>query len=494
MGKGNSEKAKFIDSLIPSPLLDYLKDGRYMCIGGSLFQATAKPNSTGGYMLDFIEIDKTYLNATQSNNKYADDVYYHYSYDTDIPIPCNIREDFEFVVKGTIWNAYHYPPYSHQIITTEKELEEKCPSTMKLFRHIYRDSLVLGLDYATVELMNPTQKLPVQVLYSRENKTAKSTILNQRKWMYGHNGAMISSENFNDAFNAPVVGKNFIGLDEGKLKGDGALEKMKMLVTSPSIIFRAMRKSGREVPNFGKYFIATNYEYFAKLDEHDSRFWMIECKKIEGGYDRNFDDNLKKEIPYWIGFHKYRWDNRGVDGVEGLMKMENPKAKDRLWFTEEQYTTEALKKVKRFWKSPKAKEILDELIDWFDKNNHLHDLELADKQKNIGLDKPVRMEVDEIRTTAKNIKDALGLSNAITTVDIKRVLEDEFNLHPITDFNGKIKNETYLNYLILDNNNKPSSARSRNVFEIKYSHLIKLRDGEDIEEAVKSEVQGELKM
>jgi len=466
MVKGNSDKAKFIDSLIPEPLKPYLKDGRYMCVGGTLFQASAK-KSGNGYELDFIEISKDYLKETQDSN-YPKDVYYSYSYDSDTPMPCNIRGQFEFVANGTLWNAYNYPPHDYIDVVGEDELAIKCKNTMQLFEHIYRDDLTLGLDYATVEFMNPEQKLPVQVLFSKDNKTAKSTILNQRKWMYGSNGTVIDSATFEDKFNSPVIGKNFVGIDEGKLKNEDSMEKIKMRVTSATIQFRAMRKSAKEVPNFSKWFLATNKENFAKLDEEDSRFWIIQCYKLDSAYDPKFEDKLKAEVPYWIGFLKRRWENRFDESVTGKFKMNNPKSKDRLWFLEKQYTTNTLARVKRFSKSKACKELVGEIIEWFQHyNNGVSTAEY-------------KVEIKTAYATAKILRTFLtDLDNRISAVDIKRILENEVGLSVCMDDGGIIENKTFPYYFIEQVAPAVPTDRKRNVFKLEYEKLVKFFDGED---------------
>lgn len=479
MAKGNSEKKEFLDNLIPPPLFDYLKNKRYMSIGHVIHQATAKPYGDG-YMLDFIKVPKEFLKEINKVPKKGDggfvqDIYVNYNYDTDLPMPWNLQEDFQFVVKGTIWNSYNYPPNKHKEVSTEDELRKRCPATLQLFEHIYRDDLMLGLDYATVEFMNPTQKLPAQILFSVENKTAKSTILNQRKFLYGSNGEVIDSTTFDDKFNEIIVGKNFIGIDEGKLKDEMAMEKIKMRITSPTIPYRAMRESARNVPNFGKWFIATNKENFGNISDEDSRFWMIQCYKLDVEYDPKFDSKLMAEVPYWIGFLKYRWEHRLDAEVAGLMKMESPKSKDRLWFSEDHYTTDILRKVKRFNKSPRCKEFLDELIDWFQNYNN-------------------KMEANNLPTikfvegTASLFRDNLPrLNKLISATDIKRMLEIELGFN-VEMKDGVILQLTFVNRFYEDQfSSKAHTDRKRNVFKIYYSDIVKIRDGEDINDLEKKE-------
>lgn len=368
-----SKKEDNIDKVIPDELREHLFEGRWMSIGKDIYKATAKVEGLKGnrrYFLDFLNIPKADV-ADMIGKKNVIKILKEFNYDYEFPIPCNIKGDYEYVVDGIIWNSYKTPLWEEKEVTNEKDLRRLCPRTIQLYEHIYKDSLIMGLDYATVEFMNPTQPLPVQVLYSRVNNTGKSTMLLHRRAIYGKNGNIIDSRTFTDGFNTPIVGMNFIGIDEGKLHGEEGIEKIKLLVTSPVIQHRAMRKSSVEVPNFSKWFIATNREQFGKLDRMDSRFWVMEIGQIEHSFDPDFLEKLKSEIPAWIGFLKYRWDNRKSNG-NPFMFMETKKAVSRLWFSEKQYETKQLMRVKNASVSHKAQTFIEVFMNWVDEMESIH--------------------------------------------------------------------------------------------------------------------------
>lgn len=463
-----SAKRKLIDKHIPQSLLKHLKDGKFISVGSVIYKVTVKPDISRRmdfgekhYYVDFIELPKETVKDMTGNSRYPVDLYQNFNCDYEYPVPCNIQEDYEFVIDSVMWNSYQYPPRSYKEIKDEADLESKCPTTLKLYRHIYSDKLDLGLDLATVEFMNPTQPLPVQVLYSRENNTGKSTILYHRAMLYGRNSAIVDSGTFDDQFNAPVVGKNFIGIDEGKLKEDASLEKLKAMVTNPTIQYRAMRKASITVPNFGKWAIATNKFNWAKLDSKDSRFWVNKVPVIEGGYDKDFEVKLYREVEHWIGFLKKRWELRGQDDVTGLFRMRYPKKESRLWFAEDVYTTHALLETKINSRSINAKTFLDEIIEWFQNYND---------------GKPEVDQIKKMYVTTKSLRDNLHkLPPAITTPIIKNILEHDLEIQVEMNTTGMAHaNKRYTDYFDI---NKKVIQRS-GVYLLDLDYLIDARGGD----------------
>ena len=68
-------------------------------------------------------------------------------------------------------------------------------------------------------------------------------------------------------------------------------------------------------------------EIFAILDAEDSRFWVMRIPKLQSGYDPDFKQKLRDEIPFFIGFLKHRWGVRGSSSERGLVKMATPNNK-----------------------------------------------------------------------------------------------------------------------------------------------------------------------
>lgn len=459
-------KEELINKHLPSALSEHLKAGRYMSIGHLIYKATVKlaglRNVSDGkreYFIDFVEVPKEFVKDVTGDKGFVEDIYRMYNCDYEYPIPCNVREDYEFIIDGVIWNSYSRPIHDGKVVKDDADLEKKCPTTLTLLRHIYGDSLMLAIDYMTVEFMNPTQPLPVQVLFSRENNTGKTTILNHKRMIYGRNATIIDSGTFDEKFNAPVVGKNFVGIDEGKLNGEASVEKLKAMVTNPTVQYRAMRKSAVEVPNFGKWAIATNKFNWAKLDKEDSRFWVIKVPVIQQKYDPNFESKLEDEIPHWVYFLQQRWEQKTGMGT-GMFKMSTPKKLSRLWFLEKQYSTQALEDTKRASRSLDAKAFLDEVIDWFETRNTA--LPTDDKFR-------------QCHVIPKLLRDNLPfLPIRITTPVIKNILEHDLSLKPIMNKNGTgLANFRFTNYF----NEQLPKKQSTGVYLLNYDDLVFMRDG-----------------
>ena len=461
-------KDDIILKLIPEKLKPYLYDGLYMSIGDIIYKATAKTNGEKRqdgsriYYLDFIEVTKDLTNKVKSSKSVLD-IYRKFNCDYEYPVPCNLPSEYEFVIDGIIWNTYNYPHFNPtDRIKDDLDLEEFCPNTLQLFRHIYGDQIQMGIDYMVVEFMFPAHPLPMQVLYSRENNTGKTTLIEFKKEVYGKNATIITSDVFEDKFNSPIANKNYVGIDEGKMKDERSMEKIKNLITSSMIQHRAMRKSAEEKPNFAKWAIATNKDNFAKLDMEDSRFWVLKIPKISSGYDPHFKELLKKEIPDWIGFLCRRWINR-FNG-KGMFKMETPEPLSRLWLEEKQYSTLELAKIKRSSLSLNAKDILEGIKDWFEKKNN--NLEKNDTG------------VVYFYATATDIKENLfRQDHKLSPSIIKYVLEVDLRIQVEKNEVGRVKKIAYVDYLG-EINGYYQTVRRTNVYLIEYRKILDIMFGE----------------
>lgn len=476
----SSQKFKTINKVIPQNLQPHLHEGLYMCVDDTFYKVTAKivrGLDKKEYYLDFKSVNKDNLKDVIGKGG-TESILKNFNYDYADPIPFNLRSEFEFVIDGVIWNSYNYPIWDEIDVKDEKSLEDLCPMTMKLHRQIYGEKyLKTALDYFTVEFMNPMQPLPIQVLFSPENETGKSTYINHRKWIYGNNAAVIDSGTFDDKFNGLVVAKNFVGIDEGKLKDEAAYEKIKTRVTSPTMPHRAMRKTAVEVTNFAKYFLTTNRYDFAKLDAHDRRFWVTKVEPMkDSDYVDGFDGKLIKEIPYFLGFTKVRWRERMNPKMKGLMRMDTPIKEKRLWFHHNKYKTNIFDKVVRSGRTFAAKTILDVFIEWFDRLNDFARGEPG--YSDVVLD---------IYANIAQIKDGLFKNDfELKTTTIRNAMEREFGLSVVMSADGETpKNQSYLNYIeCYDSYNKiytkPKQIKRRNVYHIKYVDLVEMRDGGSI--------------
>ena len=139
-----SGKEKLIDSLLnPTGLQSSLKNGRYISIGHRILKATAKPKNIRGsingnreYVLDFVEVPKEFVKDL-NNREFVQELYRHYNLDYEFFIPCNLQKEYKFIIDDIIWNSYNFPPFNPNKFSIGTDIDELCPATMKLFRHIY---------------------------------------------------------------------------------------------------------------------------------------------------------------------------------------------------------------------------------------------------------------------------------------------------------------------------------------------------------------------
>lgn len=457
-----------------------------MSIGDSIYEVSIKlselsttPGEDHTYEMEFRPVGVNFVKTVcygsekgMTKVKVEKLLFTKYNFSAEYPIPCNLQEEFQFRVKDVIWNSYNYPVWNHIEPKSNEDVENNCKTTLKLYRHIYGVQFDIALDCATVEFMFPTYPLPAQILYSRANKTAKSTLLFYKKAIYGSNATVIDNNTFGDKFNAPLAGKVFIGIDEGDLKGNGKIDKIKNMITAPSIQLRAMHQAAVEIPNYSKWAVATNNEMFAQIDQEDSRFWVIEVPRLKDEFDPKFKNKLNAEIPHWLGFLKKRWDDRFLSGGNGLLKMQNPTPKDRLWLTEDQYSTEALRLLKlRSIKIP-AKNLLDALIEWFDKFNDLRTY--TNSHTGAKSDK-----IYKIYANCAQIKAGLfERDNFMSTTVIRNAIERDLNIK------CQKKSKNYPNYmgdtLVSDQLDGVKYGSRTNYYELDYFYLVEMSTGDKV--------------
>ena len=192
------------------------------------------------------------------------------------------------------------------------------------------DQFTVALDYLTIMLKHPKQKLPVPCLVSPENTTGKSTFLNWLQMIFGNNNmAIMGNAQFQMKFNGHFATKYIISIDESFLEVDKKSEKerLKQLVTADSIYVEYKGMNVRKIPYYGKIIICSNdADRLMKIDEGESRWFVVRVPVIEGKKDPDLEDKMKKEASAWLHFLK----NRSIV---------HPR-EDRLWFSSDRFITE----------------------------------------------------------------------------------------------------------------------------------------------------------
>ncbi len=215
------------------------------------------------------------------------------------------------------------------------------------------DPFTIALDYLTILLNKPMQKLPVPCLVSQEQETGKSTFLKWLKAIFGTNAVILNNERFGTNFNAHFATKFIIGIDEGFLDVDKKAEKerLKQMVTSETQFLENKNQNIKEFDFYGKIIICSNdADKIMKMDENDRRWFIVRVPKLEKKIP-DFEKDLVSEIPHWLYF---------------LMNREifHPKEAD-LWFKTEYILTEQFFKILESTKSRIDKTVEGFISDMF---------------------------------------------------------------------------------------------------------------------------------
>lgn len=193
---------------------------------------------------------------------------------------------------------------------------------------ILGDSFTVALDYLTILLRFPKQKLPVLILVSPENETGKTTFLKFLRIIFGTNMCSINIDQFNSRFNAHFITKFIIAIDEAAIKIDRRVEKerLKMLVTSDEAYVEYKGMDLRRVSFYGKVIICSNEaDSVLKIDQGESR-WFVVRVPVPDQKDPDLELKLKEEVEAFLFFLR----NRSIV---------HPR-RNRLWFEPEWIITD----------------------------------------------------------------------------------------------------------------------------------------------------------
>jgi hypothetical protein len=231
------------------------------------------------------------------------------------------------------------------------------PTIALFLRHIVNTENLQGeplypflLDWLQLCYTNPTQRLPVLCLVSRERGTGKTTFLEFLRLIFQENATILDNERFTGKFTSHFATKLIISVDEGFIPVEKKImkERIKNLSTGKTQWLEAKGRNAQEIDYFGKLILCSNDENnFMQIDEGENRFAVIKVKPLE--YDNpELIKELEKELPAFL----YHLRKRSLHHAANV---------SRLWFHPDVYSTQAMKDVNERTKSRNEKEI-DEFI------------------------------------------------------------------------------------------------------------------------------------
>jgi hypothetical protein len=312
---------------------------------------------------------------------------------TCVPSHLNYQE-----IIGNFYNLYHPLDWLLEV--------GNCDTILSFLKHIFNEQLDLGLDYLYLLYVNPTQKLPVLCLVSKERKTGKTTFLNLLKLIFGKNMTFNGNSDFRSQFNSDWMNMLLIAVDEVLLDRREDSEKIKNLSTARTSKTEAKNKDRKEIEFFGKFVLCSNNEEnFIVIDPTETRYWI---RKVPTLVSENINllQDMKKEIKYFLHYLLQR-------------PLSVPLAITRMWFAEKQLRTDALLRVIRNNRNKVETEILLLFKEIFEATNS-----------------------NELSFTNKDILELLKrTAPRLTRQNISTVLQQEWGLEPVKN---SLSYQTYI--------------------------------------------------
>lgn len=235
--------------------------------------------------------------------------------------------------------------------------------TEKFLKHIFTDHYEKGLKYLQCLYLLPKQILPILVLGSIERATGKTTFINYLSYVFGANMNIINPNDLTSDFNGTYSRMNIIAIEETFLDKSASVEKLKSITTAKYMSVNQKHIDNYKIPFYGKVIILTNkLKNFAKVDNEETRFWPREVPLITET-DAHIEDKLVSEIPAFLYYLKSRQE---VDT-----------SKSRMVFTPEELDSDLLLDIKKESDPTLLKEILENIIDYFNENETAVKMEMT---------------------------------------------------------------------------------------------------------------------
>jgi len=288
---------------------------------------------------------------------------------------------------GIFWNLHNALPY------------EPTPGDWKtisaLLKHVFQEQYEMALDWFQILLTMPKQPLPIPCFVSEEQETGKTSVLKLIQYLIPGNTAAISIDDFTKDFNAHFVSKHVVLIDEteteGTYSGKIISSKLKRWVTQETVVRNEKHGAIAEIPFYGKLAICSNHEdNFIRVEDEDTRFWLVKPKGRIKATDPDFFGKLKAECKHFVYALQHR-------------TLATAAKQGRLWFSNEQIRTKAFESAVESGRS-----------------NIYHDL------KELLLEDLITYNRDEWWYTPKEVMEILGSPKNFGFRHLKKMIEKNF--------------------------------------------------------------------
>jgi hypothetical protein len=177
--------------------------------------------------------------------------------------------------------------------------------------------------------------------------------------LFGSNTAIISSLDFQSAFNGHYATKNIVMIEETLFDKKITIERLKALATSKVLSINRKNIDQFNLEYFGKIILTSNYEdKFAQVSPEETRFFVRKLNEPQYK-DTQYEKYLLAEIPAFLHYLK------GLPPVSDNI--------DRSGFTAEELRNEFLDAVKEESKHETSKELKMAITEFFDKNERINE-------------------------------------------------------------------------------------------------------------------------
>lgn len=262
----------------------------------------------------------------------------------------------------------------------------------------------LGLDYLQLLLTNPTQPLPIVVLFSRENQTGKSTFGELCYKMMGDNVIFIGNQDLQSDFNEVYAGRLLAICEETLLERRKDAERIKNMSTATRMTVNPKGQKQYTIDFFTKFQFYSNNPRMVYVTRHDDRYWILQVKGIpKDKIDPRLKDRMWEEIPAFIHFLKNR-----------KMKTKN---ESRMHFNPDLLQTETFNNTVKINEPSAASDLRESIKEMF------YDM------------RELKAESNTIEMPLKNIKDEFFTKNTSSTW-LQEILKDYLQVDLARDNEG----------------------------------------------------------
>ena len=287
---------------------------QFKWIGDDFFKIVPQPSAHGVIEEKLIKRSKASIVDETGNRKFFTYLEHREGF-------CNLPDHVNY-------DPVHHNHYNRYSPFTHTPKEGKCDTILSFFKHIFGSRKMihngkeileyeLGLDYFQLLYLNPTQILPVVILYSEEGQTGKSTWGKWLRFVFGHNTIQVGNSDFKSEFNEHYSDKLLAICEETLLDRKKDVEFIKAMATSKNITVNPKGSKRYEIDFFCKFQFFSNNTRMIYLTKHETRFWILEVP-LPTEDNPNILQDLCNEVPAFLQYIS----NRKMTTIE----------ESRMWF------------------------------------------------------------------------------------------------------------------------------------------------------------------